>query len=89
MNESAQSQFRAFDAATHDGPAFQDHAAKARFRQVSRRQQAVVPSARDHNIELLSHDDYPFGLFRNDRFSRSRTQQWLQIASLFPSAHLQ
>src|ERR1700676_1824548 len=89
VNKSAQSEFRALNAAARDRAAFQDYAAKARFREVSRGQEAVVPRARDYNVELLSHDDYPFRLFRGSGFSRARTQERLQVASLFPGAHLQ
>src|SRR6266571_1255204 len=56
MRESAQRQLRGFDTSSHDWAAFQHHAAIPRFREVRRRDQAIVSGSCNNDIESFWHD---------------------------------
>jgi hypothetical protein len=59
MDESAQSELRGFDAAAHRRSALEHYAAKTGFRQIRRRDQAVVSRAGNDNIKAFRRGRLP------------------------------
>src|SRR5580704_5709347 len=55
VRESAQRQVRGFDPTTHSGSPFKHQAAITCFRQVSSRNQTVVPGASNDDVKSFSH----------------------------------